>query len=173
MEKALTSEKHISQIFEREAEELRQELVVLRQQWKASCNESQRLRDKVSSLQEQLSITEEKSSEECEDQSELSKESEPTPTRNVSPVKGDDFAAGDSSVCSISSDQFVALEEELVILKERYAQLNDEKLCLNKSYDAMREKYNAIVNQSHNTLFFYVAPLVLMVLYLLISSMFS
>ncbi|KAF5269599.1 hypothetical protein FQR65_LT05938 [Abscondita terminalis] len=73
----------------------------------------------------------------------------------------------------MDSEKILNLEEELVVLKERFSAVNAEKLSLNKDLSALKEEYKNLCNRSYNTLFFYVAPLVLMVLYLLISQHFS
>lgn len=77
------------------------------------------------------------------------------------------------SQCRLSLEEVVALEEELVLIKEKYAQLSEEKMNLNKKLNSLRDQYNLVCNKSYNTMFFYIAPLVLMVLYLLVSSMTS
>lgn len=73
----------------------------------------------------------------------------------------------------LNFEEVAALEEELVLIKERYAVIAEEKTMLNKKLNTLREQYNTVCNNSYNKIFFYVAPLVLMVLYLLISAMAS
>lgn len=73
----------------------------------------------------------------------------------------------------LSVAEISALEEELVLVKEKYAQLTEEKACLNKQLNHLQNQYNVVCNKSHNTMFLYIAPLVLMLLYLLISSLAS
>ncbi|GLV32945.1 Sarcolemma associated protein [Carabus blaptoides fortunei] len=65
------------------------------------------------------------------------------------------------------------LEEELVVMKEKYAECNVEKLQLNKSLESLQKEYNALANRSHNIMFLYMAPLVLLLAYLLLTSLFS
>lgn len=79
----------------------------------------------------------------------------------------------DKKDVGLSMEDITALEEELVLLKEKYAQLTDEKTHLNKKLNHLQNQYNVVCNKSYNIMFFYIAPLVLMVLYLLISSMTS
>lgn len=69
--------------------------------------------------------------------------------------------------------KFTELEEELVVMKEKYAECNLEKLQLNKNLDSLQKEYNALANRSHNIMFLYMAPLILLVAYLLLTSLFS
>lgn len=73
----------------------------------------------------------------------------------------------------VSHKELVAVEEELVLLKECLSQVNAEKVKLLQEIDGLRKDYNTVKNYSHNMTFLYVAPLVLIVLYLLMSNMFS
>lgn len=73
----------------------------------------------------------------------------------------------------LSIQEIAALEEELVLVKEKYTQLIEEKANLNKQLNALQNQYNIVCNKSHNIMFFYIAPLILMVLYLFISTMTS
>lgn len=124
---------------------LKEEMSILEQRLKEASNEAQQLRDKLSALQ--------------------------TETKSIT----DNAASwGNSNVTNgVNLEQFTALEEELVFIKEKYAKLSEEKLLMNKELNSVREQYNAVCNRSYNNMFFYVVPLVLMVLYLLISNMFS
>lgn len=122
---------------------LKQELQTLQQKLKESCSECQRLQDKISSLTDEL--------------------------KTLEVIKSDSFG----SQCPLSVEEVAALEEELVLIKEKYAQLSEEKTSLNKQLNILRDQYNVVCNKSYNTMFFYIAPLVLMVVYLLISSMTS
>ncbi|KAK5640959.1 hypothetical protein RI129_009506 [Pyrocoelia pectoralis] len=78
----------------------------------------------------------------------------------------------------ISNDQPMhekvkGLEEELVTLKERFATISEEKLLLSRSLITVQNQCRIANNRSQTTLFFYMAPLVIMVLYLIISQYFS
>lgn len=88
-------------------------------------------------------------------------------------MMGDHECNLNDSNISVSYKELVSVEEELVTLKEKYAQVSNDKSELQKQVELMRQEINQMRNQSHNTTFFYVAPLVLIVLYLLISKMFS
>lgn len=140
LEKELTEQKQITAEKTKLTEMLKQELQTLQQKWKDSCNECQRLQDRVESLTEEVKTL---------------------------------GSGASGSECPLSIEEVRALEEELVLVKERYAQLSEEKMNLNKKLNALRDQYNVVCNKSYNTMFFYIAPLVLMVLYLLISSMTS
>ncbi|XP_045477813.1 sarcolemmal membrane-associated protein [Harmonia axyridis] len=78
-----------------------------------------------------------------------------------------------SSEKVISYEELVAVEEELVLLKERFSQVNSEKVKLLQDIKGLEKEYISVKNHSHNMTFLYVAPLVLIVLYLLMSNMFS
>lgn len=78
-----------------------------------------------------------------------------------------------SSEKVISCEELVAVEEELVLLKERFSQVNSEKVKLLQDIEGLKKEYISVKNHSHNMTFLYVAPLVLIVLYLLMSNMFS
>lgn len=69
--------------------------------------------------------------------------------------------------------RFGELEEELVIVKEQYAKSVEDKLDLNRSLDKVQKDFNDLTNRSHNVMFFYIAPLVFLVAYLLFTTLFS
>ncbi|XP_015838366.2 sarcolemmal membrane-associated protein [Tribolium castaneum] len=143
LEKLLSEEKELNCVQTKENEAMREELVVLQQKWKESCNESQQLRDRVSGLVKEL--------EEASAKDQIV----------------------NTSTISSSYEQLVSLEEELVLLKERYAQSNDDKLKLQQELAKVREQYNKVCNSSYDKMYFYIAPLILMILYLVISAMIS
>ncbi|GJQ72368.1 hypothetical protein Trydic_g3451 [Trypoxylus dichotomus] len=180
LEDSLSKEKHLNLLKGEEVDNLKDELVLLTQKWKESCNEAQQLRDKVTTLKNELLVAEEsvlKTKMAVKEDKTEEKDSE-TCINNITTVaivQSDpkiDMVAN-ISTNNISEEQISTLEEELIILKERFAQVNEEKLMLSKSLTSLHEQYNSLRNRSHNTMFFYIAPLVLTVLYLLISSMFS
>lgn len=70
-------------------------------------------------------------------------------------------------------NRFSELEEELVVVKENYAKSVEDKMLLNKSLDKMQKEYNDLTNRSHNVMFFYIAPLVFLVAYLMFTTLFS
>lgn len=65
------------------------------------------------------------------------------------------------------------LEEELVLMKERFAKCNDDNILLNKQYDKLQKEYHDLSNRSYNVMFFYIAPLVFLIAYLLFAVLFS
>lgn len=75
--------------------------------------------------------------------------------------------------CVLTFEEITDLEEQLVQYKERCAAIIDENTALTMKMNVITDQYNKLCNKSYNQLFFYVAPLVLMVLYLLISSIAS
>ncbi|XP_044759229.1 sarcolemmal membrane-associated protein isoform X2 [Coccinella septempunctata] len=91
----------------------------------------------------------------------------------VEPVTEKDNVTQSVTEKLVSYEELVAVEEELVLLKERFSQANAEKVKLLQDIEGLRKDYNSVKNHSHNMTFLYVAPLVLIVLYLLMSNMFS
>lgn len=173
LEDSLSNEKHVNLLKSDEVDRLKEELVVLTQKWKESCNEAQQLKDKVAMLKTELEVVEEgvlKAKMKAKEEEDSQKCINNDEIVQNDPKKD---AVADISLSKISEEQLSTLEEELVILKERFVQINEEKLLLNKSLTSLHDQYNRLRNRSHNTMFFYIAPLVLTVLYLLISSMFS
>lgn len=79
----------------------------------------------------------------------------------------------EENISNTSLNSVEPLEEELVVLKEQYASVIEEKMALNRDLVRAQEQYAAMCNRSYNTLFLYIAPLVLMALYILISHSFS
>lgn len=149
MENALYMERQGLLKQEQENEFLRDEITNLRQNLKEANNESQHLQEKLIAFEK--------------DETDLSK------GYNKYGIS----SGGNATLNGVNLDQFTALEEELVFLKEKYANLNEDKLLLSKELKSVREQYNTLCNKSYNKMFFYIVPLVLMVLYLLISNMFS
>lgn len=73
----------------------------------------------------------------------------------------------------VTYEQLSQLEEELVLIKERFAQVSEEKLGLKRDLTSLKSQYDVVCNSFYNKFFWYVMPLVGMVLYLLISAMIS
>lgn len=133
---------------------MKDDLLILEQKLKESLNENQQCRAKIENLGKELDTVQHKS----------------TIVDGVEREKRDESQTSNEIV---SHDQLLCLEEELVLLKERFAQVSEEKLKLVKDLLTLREQYNMVCNRSHNKYFFYVAPLIAMVLYLLVSAMIS
>lgn len=145
LEKCLNIETQANVSEKEENVRIKEELQVLQQKFKESCNESQQLKDKVTCLIRELEVVKNQ-----EDQH--------------------------KSIISASSDsyeQLVSLEEELVLLKQRYAQINEEKVKLLHDLSKLKEQYHKVCNTSYDKMYFYIAPLILMILYLVISAMIS
>lgn len=79
----------------------------------------------------------------------------------------------DESISNASLGNLESLEEELVVLKEQYAAVIEEKMALDRELTKAQEQYSAIRNRSNNTMFIYIAPLVVYLLYILIIQIFS
>nr|CAH7713015.1 unnamed protein product [Callosobruchus chinensis] len=150
LSRCLREEKELSMQRRMEAEQLKQEL---EQHAKESCNESQQYKDKIDLLAKELESAQTKLKELDEN------------------VKEKELDTSKSS--TVSYEELISVEEELVLIKERFAQITEEKLKLQRDLVSMTEQYRMVCNSSHNKYFFYVAPLVFMVLYLLISAMIS
>lgn len=166
LEKSLLNEKEEKSYLLSKVELLKEECAALEEKYVACLNESKELHDRVFSLKAE--------------QVESAKVQAPRPdtAEHASQAASDDTDTVEE--CSTRSrhaaklaEQLTALEDEVVALKERYASVTEEKIALNKEVLRAHDKYNTLCNRSHNTLFFYVGPLALMVLYLLVSSMFS
>lgn len=125
-------------------EKLKKELLSTEQKWMEACDEVVRLKKLVS-------VSNEVDGEQ--------------PDQPVSLEQ----SQSDVSFGTVTADALTEMEEELVILKERYAQVNEEKLLLNKEVSELRARYTAACNRAYNNMFWYVAPLVLILVYLLFS----
>ncbi|XP_018326274.1 sarcolemmal membrane-associated protein isoform X2 [Agrilus planipennis] len=139
-----------------ELKKLHEEYKFLQESWEIKRIENGKLLETISNLQEELMVTYNK----------LKKLDVAAEEKSVSKEKS-------LSESLISPEVITALEEELVLLKERYADLIDEKMVLCKKITALQTQYRAVCNASYNKMFFYVAPLVFMVLYLLFTAIFS
>lgn len=146
LEQALENEKELTETKNGENEILKEKLQHFDQKLKEYSNERQQLQDEVAILSQNLKEAKNKLRESSESLNKLN---------------------------GVDIEQFSALEEELVILKESFARISQEKLELNKTLENVRGQYNTLCNRSYNNMFFYIGPLVLMVLYLLISNIFS
>ncbi|KRT83691.1 hypothetical protein AMK59_3192 [Oryctes borbonicus] len=180
LELNLSTEKQENFLKGEEVDHLKDELLLLTQKWKESCNETQQLRDRVATLKNELTLAEEAvlKTKMAVEEEEAEQENSQTCVNNVTtvPIVQSDRkidVVANTSVNKTNEEQISTLEEEMVILKERFAQVTEEKLMLSKNLSSLQEQYNGLCNRSHNTMFFYIAPLVLTLLYLLISSMFS
>ncbi|KAJ3644842.1 hypothetical protein Zmor_022543 [Zophobas morio] len=146
LEKALSQERQTNSVQAEENQLMKEELSILQQKWKEGCNESQQLRDRVNALVKELE--------------EANKKDQNVNTSII-------------SSSPVSYEQLVSLEEELVLLKERYSQISDDKLKLQNDLSSLKEQYNRVCNSSYDKMYFYIAPLILMILYLVISAMIS
>lgn len=161
LDRALAEEKEKGKYTMEENESLKHELMQLQQKWKESCNENQQLRDKVGSLNEELekNLIERKSNS-------VDVEQKVRNRKQNAQFEGEKPPSG-----LVSVEQVVKLEEELVTLKEKCAQIGDEKLKLQHDLLKLTDQYNLVCNKSNNKMFVYFAILVLMVIYLLVSAM--
>lgn len=160
----LDQEKEISQQRLEENNKMKEELVILQQKWKESCYENQQYQDKINYLSSELDLAQKRLKEVPEKRTESHEE------RQNNSGSGDSVSLNQSLV---NYDQLVNLEEELVLMKERFAQVSEDKLKLQRDLLTLTAQYNLACNRSHTKYFFYVAPLVFMVLYLLVSAMIS
>ncbi|XP_050514029.1 sarcolemmal membrane-associated protein isoform X2 [Diabrotica virgifera virgifera] len=171
LDKALEDEKTLSNDRLAENDVLKQELVLLRQKWKESANENQQQKDRLSALNLEL-----ESALENMRVTALHRENESTTEKSEKTLeqeKVEPIAEPNLQKAVVPVDQLAQVEEELVLIKERYAQVSEEKLSLRHDLATLKGQYDAMCNRFYNQFFWYVAPLVVMVLYLLISAMIS
>lgn len=154
-----------------ELNQLREDHQMFKQNFKETLNECQQLKDRLQNVQDQQKVAEEKL-QALKDSSEEIQEKKLTKEINADISDTLETSMSSSEAVSLT-DTVSILETELITLKERYAQLTDEKTALNKKLQNLNDDYNALCNRSYNTMFYYIAPLVFMVIYLLVSSMFS
>ncbi|CAG9812525.1 unnamed protein product [Phaedon cochleariae] len=153
LDKALDDEKSLAQRRLEDNQHLRQDFVLLQQKWKESCNENQQYKDRVQCLGDELESAQEKLKEFSETAKEKREEEEESSPSNLVPY-----------------ERLMQVEEELVALKDRFARVAEDKLKQQRELTALTEQYRAVCDRSHNKYFFYVAPLVFMVLYLLVRN---
>lgn len=168
VETDLLEERASCKHYMKEVERLRQELNVTQQLADTTSTEEQTLKSQVDALSAELRLrpTVESFEELKHKCSSLEK--------IVQKIKTNQQKVADSGDTNGEIDvKFTELEEELVVMKEKYAECNLEKLQLNKNLDTLQKEYNALANRSHNIMFLYMAPLVLLVAYLLLTSLFS
>lgn len=155
LDNALLDEKKLNSERLEQNENLQKTIVMLEQRLKESTNESRQLRDKIQQLTNNDDV-----------ETELRLRKDENNLVSSSPTSNNHHNL-------VPINQLVNVEEELVLLKERFAELNQEKVHLQKDLVKITDKYNLMCNRSSNKTFFYLAPLVLMVIYLLISAMIS
>lgn len=181
--KTLDEEKEISQKRLEENTKFKEDLIILEQKLKESFNENQQYKDKIEHLGCELETVQNKLKSgvtiDNNDEKELSTVDNEKHSTDESEKQTSVANRENQNLLQISNneivshDQLLYLEEELVMLKERFAQVSEEKLKLVKDLLTLREQYNTVCNRSHNKYFFYIAPLIAMVLYLLVSAMIS
>ncbi|CAG9863539.1 unnamed protein product [Phyllotreta striolata] len=164
LDRALQTEQTVSKNYLQENEVLQQELALLRQKWKECCNENQQQKNKLIGVNQELEIALgnlKQSNERLEKFEETSEKSSASP------------AEPNLLKCVVTFEQLAQLEEELVLIKERFAQVSEDKLRLKRDLASMQGQYEVVCNRFYNKFFWYVMPLIGMVLYLLISAMVS
>lgn len=176
LENDLAEEKIHTAKFKKEAEKLKQELMFTQQLANTTSNEELMMKAKIENLSTELKKR--PTVESFEDLklkcSNLEKIFSKIRTNDSGDIYTNDSNSEVISKCNeIENERLTELEEELVLIKERYAECNLEKIQLNRNLDTLQKRYNEIVNRSHNIVFLYMAPLILLVAYLLLSSMFS
>ena len=149
LEHSLDEERALSAGKSAFLEKLKKELLSTEQKWMEACDETLQLKEKLESASNEVDGEQ--------------------PNRSVVFEQ----SQSDVSFGNVTADVLTEMEEELVILKERYARVNEEKLLLNKEVSELRARYVAACNRKYNTMFCYVAPVVLILVYLLLSSIVS
>lgn len=153
--KSLDEEKELSQRRLEDNEKLKEDLIIIEQKLKESSMENQQYQDKIEYLGNALEVVHN-----------TSKSSTAASEKQVEESRTN---SGDT----VSQDQLLCLEEELVLLKERFAQVTVEKTKLVKDLVTLRDQYNLVCSRSQNKYFFYVAPFIAILLYLLVTAMVS
>lgn len=195
---ALCEEKELSAERLSTCESLRHELAVLEQKWKESSTENQKLIERVNELVSDLekkkeiikseqekrqnnagsniSIEEKESSIENKDEEEAKttkKDKEAAESRidEISSEQSQNSFSLNTSI--VSNEQLMNIEGELVLLKEKYAQSCEEKVKLQRDLLKLRVQYDMVCDNMYNKYFWYIGPLVLIVVYLLIREWIS
>lgn len=149
--------------YKMELETLRTEMLVSQKTLKNNKEEKDKLKNKIHSLNEELEkrpscITFNELKSKC-NELELA----------IKNMKNTVEEKEDKGI----SDEYSEIEEELVKMKELYARSNEDKLLLEQKVQALQKQHNDLKNRSHNVMFFYIAPLIFLVLYLLYVMLFS
>lgn len=162
LNKALCEEKELSAQRLIACEKLKQELELLDGTWQESREENRLLIKKINELVEEL----EKKKEEIARQQRNS-------TDEQSP-NGECVSELNTSIpLNASLEQLTSIEEELVVFKEKYAEICDEKVKLQRDLLKLRVQYDSMCDNVYNKYFWYVGPLVLVILYLLLRELIS
>lgn len=170
LENDLLEEKQNHQKYKKETDKLKQELSFSQQLANTTSNEELMMKAKVENLSTELSKrptveTYEILKLKCANLEKILKRN------HANAGLGD--VEEEIKMDELDKLRFTELEEELVIMKEKYAECNIEMVKLNKDLEALQKEYNSLLNRSHNVMFLYIAPLILLVAYLLLSSLFS
>lgn len=170
LENYLLEEKQNHQKYKKETDKLKQELNLSQQLANTTSNEELMMKAKVENLSTELSKrptveTYEILKLKCANLEKILKR------KNANLGLGD--IEEEIKMDELDKLRFTELEEELVLMKEKYAECNIEMVKLNKDLEALQKEYNSLLNRSHNVMFLYIAPLILLVAYLLLSSLFS
>ncbi|XP_050297685.1 sarcolemmal membrane-associated protein [Anthonomus grandis grandis] len=179
LNKALCDERQLSEERQAACDTLKEELRVLNQRWEDSNGKNLRLIARVNDLvkeldkqKEQLLLAGSNASKETEE------EEEETVVENNEIVQEEEEEGkieelNSSNMSVVSTEQLLNIEEELVLLKEKYAQSCEEKMRLQRDLVKIKIQYEMVCDSMYNKYFWYVAPLVIIVLYLLIREWIS
>lgn len=174
LERILDDEKEVAQHLMEDNESLKEELVLLQQKYKEICNENQQFKDRLELLKSLLENTQKQVDNRQNESVKIKSEpDEKGELETEEKAESENEEKSNTSTSLITYDQLVSLEEELVLVKERFVQVSEEKLNLQRDLRSLTDQYNIVCNRSHTRYFFYVAPLVFMVVYLLVSAMIS
>lgn len=171
LENDLLEERQNHQKYKKETDKLKQELALSQQLANTTSNEELMMKAKVENLSTELNKrptveTYENLKLKCANLEKILKK------KNANAQSGD-YIVEEIKMDELDKLRFTELEEELVVMKEKYAECNIETVKLNKNLEALQKEYNSLLNRSHNVMFLYIAPLILLVAYLLLSSLFS
>ncbi|XP_030745315.1 sarcolemmal membrane-associated protein-like isoform X2 [Sitophilus oryzae] len=162
LDRALDEEKELNSQRLLERENLRQELLDLEQKWREGCNENQQLKDKVNALVAE--IEQRRKDEKNEDTRKVTSYKEYSDNTEQMP---------DETLSKTNNIQLAVLEEEMIALKSKYSQTCEDKMQLQKDLLKMKVEYEMLCDSIYNKYFWYIGPIVLLVLYLLFSTWIS
>lgn len=143
-------------------EKLKQELEVLDGTWQESREENRLLIKKINELVQELENRKE----------EIARQQ--TNTTDEQSPNGECVSESNTTIpLNASLEQLTSIEEELVLFKEKYAEICDEKVKLQRDLLKLRVQYDSMCDNVYNKYFWYVGPLVLVIIYLLLRELIS
>ncbi|XP_066261927.1 sarcolemmal membrane-associated protein [Euwallacea similis] len=141
---------------------LKEELLASHKKWEQIGEENRKLIAKKDELLQEI--------ERMKNDMKMQQEKRPTKDPKVSDLNFSETAQNSSI---LSTEQLTNIEEELVLFKEKYAQICEEKVKLSRDLLKLQVQYDMLSDSMYNKYFWYVGPLVIVILYLLIREWIS